>query len=93
MSSAFPGYKNVFSDVQIPYRGERTIVPALHTGEEKVTRRLRLEQKSYRLLREMGSRFNQPEDLVVNFSEATFSAVAKCFKVPAIGRFWDASQI
>lgn len=79
VSSSFPGYKNVISDVKGPERGERLMVPSSGT---ETARRLRPEQKPTSLLRELVSRFSQPSDIVVDLFAGTFSTAVACFTVP-----------
>lgn len=66
VSSAFPGNKNVISDVRVPERGEGTMVSPLEAGEKKAARRPHPEQKHYFLLRELVSWLSPPRELVVN---------------------------
>lgn len=70
--SAFPGHKNIFSEVEGPERGERVMLAGTESWDAGAAGRLRSEQKSNFLLQELKSRVSQPEDLVVDQCAGTF---------------------
>lgn len=78
-SPTFPGYKNAFSDIRGPERGEQTMIPAFHTGDGNATRRLRPKRNSYSLLRRLVPCSSQPEDPAGDLSTDTFSEAVSRF--------------
>lgn len=66
---------------------------ATEIREIEAARRLRFEQKSNSLLRELVSRFCHPVELVLGLVAITFSTVLACFTVPASNYLLDVRRI
>lgn len=82
LGSAFLGYKNVINDLRGRKRGERSTLAATENGKVEAAERLRPEQKSDALLRDVVSPFRQPGIMVVDRSAETFSTAIVCLTVP-----------
>lgn len=85
---------NVIRDVEGPKQGERVMVAVTESRQTGATGRLRLEEKSNSLLREMVSHLSLLRDLVVDLFVGTFSTAVACSTVPRhqMSGGWEAGQ-
>lgn len=86
--SRYPAHKNVIDNVPGMAAGEALRWNRIRSaGQGAITERVRPEQKSRALLKELISRYSQPRDIVVDLFAGTFSTALACMELPGHRRF------